>query len=148
MQFMPPADVNNPTLSSFRAAGGKMLIYHGQADPVFSVNDTINWYEALAANYSGNATDFVRLFVIPGMNHCYGGCATDQFDALSALMAWVEKGNAPDQLYAWVNATNAELPVGWSTTRTRPLCVWPKIATYVSGSVDLAASFACQDPTP
>jgi pimeloyl-ACP methyl ester carboxylesterase len=148
MEFMTPPDVNNPRLKEFRKAGGKMLIYHGQGDPVFSVNDTINWYEKLQANYKGKAGDFVRLFVIPGMNHCSGGCATDQFDALTALMSWVEKGKAPNQLLAQVDAANYELPKDWSTTRTRPLCVWPKIAKYVSGSIETDTSFACSDPMP
>jgi pimeloyl-ACP methyl ester carboxylesterase len=146
MKFMTPTDVDNPKLKEFRKSGGKMLIYHGQADPVFSVNDTINWYNKLQANYRGHADDFVRLFVIPGMNHCAGGCATDQFDALSSLMDWVEKGKAPDQLTASVNAASYDIPADWSKTRTRPLCVWPEIATYKGGDINSAESFECMVP--
>jgi feruloyl esterase len=144
LSFMRPTDADDPTLDRFRKRGGKLLIYHGQSDGAFSVNDTINWYEKLMANTEDDAGDFARLFVIPGMGHCSGGCATDQFDALGALMNWVEKGEAPDQLFAWVDQNNAELPSEWSTTRTRPLCVWPKIAVYVGGDIESADSYECQ----
>lgn len=146
MEFMTPTDVDNPKLAQFCKAGGKLLIYHGQSDGVFSVNDIINWYETFTSNYHGDATDFVRLFVVPGMGHCSSGCAVDQFDALSALTDWVENGDAPDQLFAWADPDNAELPVEWSTSRTRPLCVWPEIAVYVSGNPEYADSFVCQAP--
>ena len=146
MDFMTPLDADNPRMKEFRRAGGKLLIYHGQADGVFCVNDTIKWYEKLQANYRGRADDFVRLFLVPGMGHCSGGCATDQFDALTALMNWVEKGKAPHQLLAQVNSANYELPEDWSNTRTRPLCVWPEIPVYISGDIDSANSFKCHRP--
>jgi feruloyl esterase len=144
---MRPTDADNPTLEKFHKKGGKLLIYHGQSDGAFSANDIINWYEKLTAHHKGDASDFVRLFLIPGMGHCSGGCATDQFDALGALMDWVEKRQAPDQLDAWVAEDNAELPSEWSATRTRPLCPWPEIAIYVGDDVDSADSFICQAPT-
>lgn len=146
MDFMTPPDVDNPTLRGFEKSGGKMIIYHGQSDPVFSVNDTIKWYEALTANNKGDATNFVRLFLIPNMNHCAGGCATDQFDALTALIHWVEKGVAPDFLVASVDPTNPEIPVEWSPDRTRPLCVWPEIAFYKDGDPEDYESFYCTMP--
>lgn len=146
MEVITPLDVDNPKLKSFRRHGGKLLIYHGQSDGAFSVNDTINWYEKLQKNYKGHADDFVRLFVIPGMGHCSGGCATDQFDALTALIDWVEKGIAPDQLTASVSGDNFELPADWSKTRSRPLCVWPRIPVYKGGDIDSADSFACRVP--
>lgn len=147
MEFMTPPDVDNPTLTDFYNAGGKMIIYHGQSDAVFSANDTINWYEKLSGNYDGDAGAFVRLFMVPGMNHCAGGPSTDQFDALSALITWVEAGQAPDSLTAAVSPANAELPEDWSPTRTRPLCPWPMIATYQEGGdPESAASFTCEAP--
>jgi len=79
------------------------------------------------------------------MNHCSGGPATDSFDMLSALVAWVEKGNAPDRVVASVRTNNADLPAEWSTTRTRPLCVFPKVARYSgAGSLESADSFVFQ----
>jgi feruloyl esterase len=146
MEFMTPPDVADPKLAEFKAAGGKLIVYHGASDGVFSVNDTINWYEKLAANHGGDASDFARLFVVPGMNHCSGGPATDQFDALTALMNWVENGQAPETIIATVNPANPELPAEWSKTRTRPLCVWPKIAKYKEGDIEKAESFECALP--
>lgn len=146
MDLMAPPDVADPKLAEFNAKGRKLIVYHGQSDPVFSVNDTIQWYEKLASNNGGDAGSFARLFVIPGMTHCSGGPATDQFDALSALMTWVEAGQAPDQIIASVSATSPEIPAEWSKTRTRPLCVWPKIAKYKDGDKEKAESFQCELP--
>jgi len=145
MTLMTPPDVANPTLADFNAQGHKLLIYQGQSDGVFSANAIARWYEQLRSNVE-NADSFVRLFMVPGMNHCARGPATDQFDALSALMTWVEAGQAPEQLLASVNPANPELPADWSKTRTRPLCVWPKIAKYKGGDPETADSFQCERP--
>ena len=146
IKFMTPPDMGDPNLANFKAKGGKLIIYHGQSDGVFSVNDITRWYEKLASNYSGDPSSFVRLFVVPGMNHCSSGPATDEFNGLTALMDWVEAGKAPDQIVATVNPGNQELPADWSKTRTRPLCVWPKIAKYKGGDKEKAESFRCELP--
>ena len=111
---------------------------------VFSFNSIAGWDEKLDANAGGKAAEFARLFAVPGMNHCSGGPATDSFDALGAIVDWVEKGDAPDAILASARADNKERPVNWSKSRTRPLCPWPKIARYVSGDIEKAESFACQ----
>jgi feruloyl esterase len=146
MDFMTPPGVDDPKLAAFRERGRKMIIYHGQADPVFSINDTIRWWEKLNANLDGKAADSVRLFAIPGMTHCEGGIALDRFDALTALTDWVEKGKAPDQIIATVDPANKEIPASWSPNRTRPLCPWPTYACYTSGDPESAASFECVKP--
>jgi feruloyl esterase len=148
MEFMTPPDADDPILSDLQAAGGKLLVYHGASDGVFSVVDTIDWYEQLTANNGGDTSGFARLFVIPGMNHCSGGPATDQFDALTALINWVESGQAPEQIVATADPTNAELPESWSRSRSRPLCPWPQIARLKEGAEDLetADSFECVVP--
>ena len=143
-QFMTPPDADDPHLAALRAAGHKLLVYHGQSDPVFSFNASARWYETLAANSGGDASGFARLFAVPGMTHCSGGPATDRFDALGAMVDWVEHGQPPDRLIATVSPGNTDVPAGWSPTRTRPLCVWPKVARYVGGHVESAASFACR----
>jgi hypothetical protein len=74
------------------------------------------------------------------MNHCAGGPATDQYDALSAVVDWVEKGTAPDRIEA------AAGPMTPWPGRTRPLCPHPKIARYRSGELNRAESFACEQP--
>lgn len=146
MAFMAPPDVDNPKLAAFRDRGRKMIIYHGQADPVFSIDDTIRWWQKLDANMGGRAADSVRLFAVPGMTHCEGGVALDRFDALTALTDWVEKGKAPDRIIATVDPDNKEIPASWSLTRTRPLCPWPTYARYKSGDPESAASFECAGP--
>jgi feruloyl esterase len=143
MEFMTPPDVANPYLKSFHKHNGKLIIYQGQSDPVFSTVDIVEWYEKLNKNYGGKAHSFARLFVVPGMNHCNGGPATDQFDALGALVTWVETGKAPDSIAAKVNPDNKSLPANWSKTRSRPLCPWPSVATYKSGDIESTNSFVC-----
>ncbi|WP_028311304.1 tannase/feruloyl esterase family alpha/beta hydrolase [Derxia gummosa] len=141
MTFMTPP--NPSDLSKFKGHGGKLIVYHGGSDPVFSYNDTRNWYAALAAANSGDASGFARLFAVPGMNHCSGGPATDKFDMLAAIVDWVEGGKAPDSIAASARAANTAAAA--FPTRTRPLCAWPKVAVYKgSGDVEAAASFSCQ----
>ena len=147
MDFMTPPDIDDPKLAALQKAGGKMLIYHGQADPVFSVNDTIRWYDRLDKNLQGHADGIARLFTIPGETHCGGGVALDKFDALTALTDWVEKGKAPDRIIASANPANKEVPASWSPTRTRPLCPYPSYAAYSGqGDSEDAANFVCKSP--
>ena len=146
MEFMTPPDVDDPKLAQFRELGRKMIIYHGQADPVFSIDDTIRWYDKLNANLDGKAEAEVRLFAVPGMTHCSDGVTLDKFDALTALIDWVEKGKAPDQIIATVDPANKEIPASWSPNRTRPLCPWPKYAKYAGGDPESATSFECASP--
>jgi hypothetical protein len=147
VQFMTPPNATD--LSPFKARGGKMIVYHGNSDPVFSVNDTINWYEGLNRNHAGKAADFARLFTVPGLNHCQGGPATEQFDMLTALVNWVEKGQAPESVLATARpGVNPDVPAGWQSNgkpRSRPLCPWPQQARYKgAGDINDAASFRCQ----
>ncbi len=141
----------NPSdLNTLKNRGAKMIVFHGVADGVFSPIDSARWMDQLQASNSNNADAFARLFFIPGMNHCSGGPATDQFDMLAPLVAWVEQGKAPDSVTAkargtGANVVNAELPATWSANRTRPLCVYPKVARYNgTGDVESASSFSCK----
>ena len=90
------------TLAEFRKRGGKLLIFHGTADPIFSALESIDYYQRLTRNNGGpEATAaWARLFLVPGMNHCAGGPATDSFDGLAAIVDWVEKGAAPSRIDA------------------------------------------------
>ncbi|HEY6456670.1 MAG TPA: tannase/feruloyl esterase family alpha/beta hydrolase [Steroidobacteraceae bacterium] len=126
-------------LSSFTAHGGKLIFYHGASDPWFSALDTIDYYQRLGAdNGPGPISNWSRLFVVPGMGHCGGGTATlDRFDMVSAIVAWVEQGTAPEK----VTATGTAFP-----GRSRPLCPYPKYAKYRgSGNSELAENFSCSD---
>lgn len=135
------ADISarSPHLEKFRAHGAKMIVFQGASDPVFSLNDTLAWYQQVEKLNHGKAVEFVRVFPVPGMSHCGGGPATDQFDAFGALVSWVEKGQAPDRM---VGKAGPKTP--WPG-RTRPLCPYPQIARYTgSGSIEDAASFVCR----
>ncbi|MBD8530522.1 MULTISPECIES: tannase/feruloyl esterase family alpha/beta hydrolase [unclassified Massilia] len=149
MSFMTPPNASN--LGTLKNRGAKMMVYHGTSDPIFSSNDTTVWYEQLRAANGSDASNFARYFPVPGMNHCSGGPSTDQFDMLTPLVNWVEKGQAPDSVTASARGAgnaggvNGDLPAGWSASRTRPLCAYPKVARYNgSGSVEDAANFSCQ----
>ena len=128
-------------LTAYRQRGGKLLFIHGMSDPIFSAKDTVDYYERLAANNGGmvSTQGFARTFLVPGMNHCSGGPATDSFDSIQTMVDWVEKGIAPDTIAAKALPAQADYP-----NRTRPLCAYPKFAKYKgSGSVEDAASFVC-----
>jgi pimeloyl-ACP methyl ester carboxylesterase len=145
MAFMtPPA---NTALTSLSARGAKVLMYHGVSDAIFSVHDTEQWLKAAGSE----AQHAARLFRVPGMTHCRGGASTDQFDAITPLVNWVEKGIAPDSIIATARGAgnaggvNKELPANWSANRSRPLCAYPKVARYKgTGDMEAASSFACQ----
>jgi feruloyl esterase len=142
MSFMTPPNPAN--IDTLKDRGGKMIVIHGASDGVFSPDDTAAWYEDVDDRYSGSADGFVRYYEIPGMGHVAGGPATDQHQALSALIAWVEQGSAPE-LVGSVNPANTEIPADWSPTRTRPLCAYPAIAQYTAGDPEAASSFLCVD---
>lgn len=142
MEFMTPPDAE--MMTGLVEHNGKMIVYHGASDPVFSVADTMDWYTKLDANHTGGIDNNVRLFSVPGMNHCQGGPSTDQFDVLGAIVDWVENDITPERIIASVNAENPELPENWSTERTRPLCPYPFYAKYNgNGDKEDADSFSC-----
>jgi feruloyl esterase len=155
-------DTWNPDLRRFRDRGGKLILYHGWGDDAISPLNTINYFKMVVEKTTGgpkaedalapeNDTfrkaaqktgEFMRLFMVPGMNHCGGGQPTgpSTFDAVTALSSWVEKKQAPDVLVGSHMANGvADL--------TRPLCPYPQVATY-SGQGDGkdAANFSCRMP--
>lgn len=125
-------------LAAFRERGGKMLVPHGGSDPIFSINDTVDWWRKVDAANQGKAASFVRVYAVPGMTHCMGGPATDQYDALAALTQWVENAQAPDRIEAKAG------PMTPWPGRTRPLCAYPQVARYKSGDLNRADSFVCE----
>lgn len=136
LPFLPAVDKD---LTPFKKRGNKLIMYTGWADPVVPPQDTAAYYEAVAKTMGGleKTRDFFRFFAAPGMGHCAGGPGPNQFDALSALEQWVEKGVAPDRLIA-SHTTNG------TVDRTRPLCTYPLVARWKgTGSSDEAANFSC-----
>lgn len=132
------ADATDTDLSAFRQSGGKVIITYGWADPILQPMMGVDYYEKAVAANSPNATEFMRLFMAPGMSHCGGGLGPDQNDAVTAVINWVEAGKAPDQLIA-------KKLVNGETTRSRPLCPYPEVARYSgTGSIDEAKNFQCK----
>jgi len=147
----PPQESKPGNMGALRARGAKMVLYHGVSDAIFSADDTRQWMERLNQENVNPGSDFARYFPVPGMNHCSAGLATDQFDLLTPLVQWVEQGIAPQAVVASVRGVgnaggvNTELPANWSSTRTRPLCAYPSVASYKgSGSVEDAQNFSCK----
>jgi feruloyl esterase len=134
------ANAKDTDLRDFRARGGKLLITYGWADAILQPLMGVSYYEKAVKANGRNGTDFMRLFMIPGMAHCAGGLGPDQYDAVTAVIDWVEKGTAPDSLVA------SKLSNG-TVTRSRPLCPYPQVARYKGqGSIDDAANFECKAP--
>src|SRR5699024_10186315 len=140
IDFMLPPDL---TYQDLKASGGKMLVMHGASDGVFSMEDTSSWYQDLTEAHGGDASNFVQYYEIPGMNHTRGGPATDQHNSLTALVNWVENGEQPSAINAWVDPENDAVPNDWSSERSRPLCAYPETASYVGGDPEDASSFEC-----
>jgi hypothetical protein len=145
-----------PDLSAFQKRDGKLILYHGWSDAAIPAVNTINYYESVISKMGASASSaFVRLYMVPGMEHCGGGAGPnsfgqglksngDRFHSIdAALEAWVEQGIAPDRIIATKYETNTDAKS--AIVRTRPLCVWPEIAKYKgSGSQDEEANFVCQ----
>jgi feruloyl esterase len=126
-------DAVNPDLSKFKASGGKLLMSHGWSDTGITPETTVWYYESVLNKMGKNQSDWMRLFMVPGMGHCGGGPGVNTFDSIGTLEKWVEKGQAPDTM------------MGTGQGMTRPLCPYPQAAEY-KGSGDLkdAANWSCK----
>ena len=168
----PYVDSYNPDLRSFRDHGGKLIQYHGWGDAAVAPQDSIDFYNKVSAflaaypdpreHHAQPVNSFYRLFMVPGMSHCWGGAGTGSFgnevfpadgvpqdadhDVVLALDRWVTEGVAPDRIIA--TRTKDQPPsVATPGTMTRPLCPYPQRAHYKgSGSPDNAANFECRLP--
>lgn len=145
----PPGHEKPMYMQTVAQRGGKLIAFHGVSDPIFSAEDTRAWVDRV--RQIPGAAETMRYFPVPGMNHCYGGLATDQFDLLAPLVKWVEEGLAPQAIVAKARSAgnaggeNKELPADWSAARTRPLCAYPTVATYNgTGDLENATSFTCR----
>jgi Tannase and feruloyl esterase len=131
-------DAVNPDLGKFKSGGGKLLMYHGWADTSITPETTIWYYDSVLNKMGKNQSNWMRLFMVPGMGHCSGGPGVNTFDQIGTLEKWVEKGIAPEQIMA----------TGQQGTLTRPLCPYPLYAEYKgSGDLKSAANWACKAPS-
>ncbi len=162
----PLINATDPDLRRFKGSGGKLILYHGWSDAETPGVSTINYYDTVKANMGPHETeDFVRLYMAPGMQHCYEGPGPNffgQFDLStlgpttrqlstnrdpqhnisSALEQWVEESVAPGPIIAtkYVN----DLDPSQGVKMTRPLCPYPQIAKYKgTGDTNESANFAC-----
>jgi feruloyl esterase len=145
-------EATSTNLDTFMGHGGKIIFFHGESDPVFSMYDTVNYYGSLSSRYGSATSNFARLFLVPGMNHCSGGSyALDSFDTLTAIVNWVEQGQAPSAMVAGNSFNSQTNPLSGSALppgRTRPLCPYPQFAQYTgTGDSEDAASFVCAAPS-
>jgi hypothetical protein len=137
----------DPNLKKFKDRGGKLILYHGWSDAAIPPVNAIHYYEKVISQMgAAPAGEFVRLYMVPGMQHCGGGPGPNYFwstnptargdaqhDMEAALENWVESGSAPGPVIA-----------SHGTERTRPLCPYPQVAKWSgTGSIDDAANFSC-----
>jgi hypothetical protein len=152
-------DAVNPDLTAFKARGGKLILYHGWNDPAISALGTIDYYDGVVERMGAEQTqEFVRQFLVPGMQHCAGGPGPSDFgqwgpsfnpalddaghNITIALEQWVEKGTAPERVIARGNTDPSG--AGKGTKFAQPICAYPKGAVYKgSGDRKDAASYAC-----
>ncbi len=130
-------------LREFRRSGGKLVIWHGFADQAIPAAGTLDYYQRLTRASGGPAAtqSWARLFMVPGLNHCAGGDKLTEYDPLRDLVAWVERGTAPDRTIAAGRDADGKI------TRTRPVFPYPLRAKYDgSGSIDDAANFVPAPP--
>jgi hypothetical protein len=152
-------NATDPNLTAFMKRGGKLILYHGWSDAAIPAQNTIDYYRSVVARMGQRDADrFVRLFMVPGMQHCADGPGTYSFgqfgggaqatpanDISLALERWVEKGIAPDTIVAAKPAVDSDPTKG--VLRTRPLCAYPQVARWKgTGSTDDAANFECVAP--
>jgi tannase/feruloyl esterase len=136
-------DATSFDLRTFKARGGKIVMWHGLADGGIMATSSIGYYEGVTKVMGGrqNTDDFFRLFLIPGVHHCAGGPGLVNFDAVTLLEKWVEAGQPPDVMIA-SRAANGEVE------RSRPVYRYPILARYSGqGDPKQASSFVPADPS-
>jgi len=154
-KLAPILNATDPDLSRFQSRGGKLILYHGWSDAAIAPRNTIDYYESMAAKMGQRRADgFVRLYMVPGMEHCIGGPGPSSFgqfgggsgdadyDMQAALERWVEKGIAPGTIIG--EKRRNDLDPTSPLLRAMPICVWPKAPRYLGkGSTNDAANFTC-----
>jgi feruloyl esterase len=130
----------DPDLRPFFSRGGKLLLWHGWTDGLIPAQNSIDYYQSALRSSGSGASDSMRLFMLPGVDHCAGGEGTFIMDALGVLDDWVQNKQPPSRIVA-------RRPLQGGAVRTRPLCAYPQVAHYLGqGSTDDERNFACRAP--
>jgi feruloyl esterase len=131
-------DATDSDLDGFRERGGKLLMYNGWRDMALTPLGTIDYYEKVVKRDASASAD-VRLILVPGMDHCFGGPGPSFVDWLEEIERWLENGQAPDHVTAyWVDEEMQ--PKG-----SRLACAYPDVLEYDGvGDPRDAASFSCR----
>ncbi|KJK45095.1 tannase [Lentzea aerocolonigenes] len=129
-EFDSVIGTSNPDLSGFRRSGGKLITFVGTNDQLIPPGGTLK-YRADVERRMGHVNDFYRLFLAPGVDHCFGGNGAAPVDPLGALVDWVEHGKAPAVL------------AGASADGTRDLCPLPQVSRYRGGDPRSSSSYRC-----
>ena len=130
-------DSNNANLKPFFDRGGKLLMWHGWADPQVTPQTSTIYFTNVLKTVGRTAEDSIALFMLPGVYHCGGGPGPDRFDRMAAIEQWVEGGRKPTRIVA-SHQTNG------SVDRTRPLCPFGEVARWNgTGSTDEEKNFSC-----
>jgi feruloyl esterase len=133
-------NATNPNLDAFKARRGKLIIWHGWADPALPPQATVDYYRRVEA-HDAAAREYCRLFMVPGCLHCGGGPGAANVDWLQVIADWVEHGTAPERLVASKQEHDK--------TITRPLFPFPDFAAYQgSGDPDKAENFSRKTKPP
>ena len=137
-------NVAPPDLRPFFARGGRLLLSHGWSDGLIPASNSILFYQGLLKTIPrGAVARQLRLFMVPGMDHCGGGEGADSYDTLGTIDAWASGGAAPDRILATRRPANPTRDPALPPL-SRPLCPFPQIARYKgTGSKGDAANFTC-----
>jgi hypothetical protein len=152
-------NTTDPDLTAYKAKGGKLILFHGWSDPIAPPLNTVNYYESLRAKIGSSTDSFVRLYMVPGMSHCFGGPGPNLFDQngadlhkknsqhdmFTAIEEWVEHGTAPSEIIA--EKHRADFDASSPILRTRPLCPYPQLVKYRgTGDINDATNYTCKAP--
>ncbi|KAK3292852.1 tannase and feruloyl esterase-domain-containing protein [Chaetomium fimeti] len=112
-------DTNDPDLSRFRNAGGKLISWHGLVTALLS-----------------DTPDFYRHYELPGLGHCIGRASGQPTSLFDQLRAWVENGTAPEH-------TPVDVTVLDGSLQHRIACPYPEVAKFEKDGCEDPADAGC-----